>query len=499
MKAYRDLEARKKRVSALGNAMGILQWDQQTMMPEGAAPARATVLAELSVMMHEMETGNDLSDLIDQAEAEADQLDNWQRANLREMRHQFIHANATPADLVEKIVLAQSESAMCWRLARPKNDFASLAPKLDALFRLKREEAYVKADIMGVTPYEAMLDQYDPGRREVQVDRIFDDLGGFLPGFVQQVMEKQAAGTQPLMPQGPFPIERQQQLGHELMTVFGFPFDRGRLDIAHHPFSGGADGDVRITTRYDEADFMKSLMAVIHETGHALYEDGLPQKWRGQPVGKSRGMTLHESQSLLLEMQAARSEEFIRFLAPTTKRILGGQGPAWEPDNILRVYRKVEPGLIRVFADEVTYPLHVIVRYRLEKAILAEELGIGDLPGAWNDLMAQLVGIRPTDDTDGVLQDVHWPEGIFGYFPTYSLGAMAAAQLFSAALGDDSDILPGLGRGDPAPLFRWLDQNIRSQGCLYMPDELLEKATGSPLGTAAFKASITARYLGQAE
>ena len=204
MKAYRDLEARKKRVSALGNAMGILQWDQQTMMPEGAAPARATVLAELSVMMHEMETGNDLSDLIDQAEAEADQLDNWQRANLREMRHQFIHANATPADLVEKIVLAQSESAMCWRLARPKNDFASLAPKLDALFRLKREEAYVKADIMGVTPYEAMLDQYDPGRREVQVDRIFDDLGGFLPGFVQQVMEKQAAGTQPLMPQGPF-------------------------------------------------------------------------------------------------------------------------------------------------------------------------------------------------------------------------------------------------------------------------------------------------------
>ncbi|MBP6723839.1 MAG: carboxypeptidase M32 [Halioglobus sp.] len=495
MTAYQQLEARKKRVSALNNAMGILQWDQQTMMPEGAAPARAAMLAELSVMVHEMETGSELSDLIDEAESSAGQLDAWQRANLREIRHQFIHANAVPSDLVEKLVMAESDAHMTWRVARPNNDFNSLAPKLDTLFALKREEATIKAAIMGVTPYEAMLDRYDPGRREPQVDRIFADLENFLPSFLQQVMAKQAAAPRPLIPQGPFPLERQRELSHAIMKVLGFPFERGRLDTAHHPFSGGADGDVRITTRYNEADFMHSLMAVIHETGHALYEDGRPPEWLGQPVGNSRGMTLHESQSLLLEMQAARSEEFIRFLVPTIARVLGGEGPAWTPDNFLRIYRKVEPGLIRVFADEVTYPLHVILRYKLEKAIIANELPTRELPGAWNELMEQLLGIRPPNDTDGVMQDVHWPEGIFGYFPTYSLGAMAAAQIFTAAQKDNTDILPGLGRGDLAPLFNWLDRHIRSQGCLYMPDELIEKATGSGLDTAAFKAGIRARYL----
>lgn len=493
--AYRELEARKRRVSALNNAMGILHWDQQTMMPSGAAPERAAVLAELSVMLHELETGSELSDLIDAAEAEAGQLDPWQRANLREIRHQFIHANAMPATLIEKIVLAQSESEMTWRVARANNDFASLAPKLDTLFQLKREEASVKAAVMGVTPYEALLDQFDPGRREAQVDAIFADLEEFLPPFVQQVMDIQAALPQPLLPQGPFPIERQTQLSHDIMRVFGFPFERGRLDTAHHPFSGGADGDIRITTRYDEADFTKSLMAVIHETGHALYEHGRPAQWRGQPVGNSRGMTLHESQSLLLEMQAARSSEFIRFLLPTVQRALGGAGPEWEVENILRLYRRVEPGLVRVFADEVTYPLHVILRYRLERAILAGQLSVRELPGAWNDLMQQLLGVRPADDTDGVMQDVHWPEGIFGYFPTYSLGAMAAAQLFAAARRDNPDILPGLARGDITPLFGWLDTHIRSQGCLYMPDELIARATGSGLDTAAFKAHVRARYL----
>lgn len=496
MQAYKALEARKYRASALQNAMGILQWDQQTMMPDGAAPARAALMAELSVMLHEMETGSELSDLIAQAESASAELDPWQRANLREIRHQFIHATAMPAQLVEQLVLAQSASEMTWRQARANNDFNSLAPKLETLFELKREEAAIKAAAMGVTPYQALLDQFDPGRREVQVDAIFADLESFLPPFLQQVMERQAAGPQPLMPPGPFPLAQQRALSHEVMRIFGFPFDRGRLDTAHHPFSGGADGDIRITTRYHEDDFTKSLMAVIHETGHALYEDGRPAQWRGQPVGNTRGMTLHESQSLLLEMQAARSGEFVRFLVPVIKHLLQGEGPAWEVDNILSVYRQVRPGLVRVFADEVTYPLHVILRYKLEKAILAGELRTAELPLAWNDLMEQLVGIRPGDDRDGVMQDVHWPEGIFGYFPTYSLGAIAAAQLFAAAQRDNSDILPGLGRGDIAPLFAWLDQHIRSKACLYMPDELIGKATGAALDTSAFKASLAARYLG---
>ncbi len=495
MHAYKELEARKKRTSALTNAMGILHWDQETMMPDGAAPARAGMLAELSVLVHEQETDDALPDLIAEAESTQGELNEWQRANLREIRHAYTHANAMPAELVEKMVLASSESTMTWREARGDNDFKRLAPKLEALFELKREEAAIKAELLGVTPYEAMLDQFDPGRRESQVDEIFADLGDFLPPFLQQVLEKQADEPQPIMPEGPFPTDKQEALGLEVMKIIGFPFERGRLDIAHHPFSGGADGDVRITTRYEDDDYLKSLMAVIHETGHALYEDGRPQEWLGQPVGNSCGMTLHESQSLLLEMQAARSEEFIRFLCPTVQRIIGGEGPHWAADNILRMYRKVEPGLIRVYADEVTYPLHVILRYRLEKAIITGDLKATDLPTAWNEGMESLLGITPPDDTDGVMQDVHWPEGLLGYFPTYSLGAMAAAQIFTAAKQEKPDILPGLGKGNFSPLFAWLDENIRSQGCLYMPDDLIKQATGSRLGTEAYKASVTARYL----
>lgn len=495
MTAYQSLEARFKRIAAIGNAAGILQWDSETMMPPGAAQPRSEVLAELSVMIHEMVTDPALQDLVAEAEDERSALDEWQRANLREMARYQLHANAVPARLVEATVLARSESVMTWREARRDNDFKRLAPKLEALFALKREEAAIKSELMGLTCYEALLDEYDPGRREEQVDALFDDLADYLPGTVQEIVARQAEGPAVLEPEGPFPIEKQQALSRAVMEVLDFPFDRGRLDTAEHPFSGGAEGDIRITTRYAEDDFTKSLMAVIHEVGHALYEDGRPQQWRGQPVGESRGMTLHESQSLLLEMQASRSEEFIRFLAPRAQKILGGEGPAWEGDNMLRLYRRVQPSLIRVFADEVTYPLHVILRYRLEKAIVNEEIAVADLPVAWNELMQEYLGIVPDTDTDGVMQDVHWPEGLLGYFPTYSLGALAAAQIFTAANAVQPDILPGLGSGNFKPLFAWLDENIRSQGCLHEPDVLIQRATGAPLGSDAFKASIEARYL----
>lgn len=496
MTAYKSLEALRKRASVLGNAIGILHWDQETMMPGGVAPARAKDLAELSLMIHEIETDERLPDLLAEAEEQQEQLNAWQKANLREMRNRYLHANATPADLVERIVIARSDSATTWKEARPANDFKRLAPKLDNLFQMQREVANIKSEALGVTPYEALLDEYDPGRREIQVDALFDDLADFLPGFIKEVMDKQATGPGVIAPRGPFPIADQEKLSRAVMEILDFPFDRGRLDTAAHPFSGGAEGDNRITTRYSEDDFTKSLMAVVHETGHALYEDGRPGDWRGQPVGESRGMTLHESQSLLLEMQAARSEEFIRYLAPITQQILGGSGPAWEADNILRLYRKVEPGLIRVYADEVTYPLHVILRYKLEKAIIADDIKVDDLPTAWNEMMDKYLGVTPPNDTDGVMQDVHWPEGLLGYFPTYSLGAMTAAQIFAAATDAEPEILPGLAGGNFKPLYGWLDQNIRSLGCLYTADELIEKATGAPLGTEAYKAAVRARYLG---
>jgi len=263
-----------------------------------------------------------------------------------------------------------------------------------------------------------------------------------------------------------------------------------------HPFTGGVPDDVRITTRYADADFSRALMGVLHETGHALYERGLPAAWRGQPVGEARGMATHESQSLLIEMQVCRGREFLGYLAPLLRQAFAGAGPYWRDDNLARFFTKVEPGLIRVDADEVTYPLHIILRYRLERALLAGDLALADLPGAWRQGMKDLLGIDVPTDKDGCLQDIHWPSGSFGYFPTYTLGAMAAAQLFAAAKAADAAIAPGIARGDFGPLSAWLKAKVHGRGSFDpTTDALLVEATGQPLGAAAFEAHLCERYL----
>ena len=248
--------------------------------------------------------------------------------------------------------------------------------------------------------------------------------------------------------------------------------------------------------RSDEADFTRALMGVLHETGHALYERGLPAKWRHQPVGDARGMSVHESQSLLMEMQACRSREFLDFVAPLLRDAFGGTGAAWEADNLYRLYTRVERSLIRVDADEVTYPAHVILRYRLEKALVAGDLKLADLPGAWNDGMQELIGVRPPSDREGCLQDIHWYDGAWGYFPTYTLGAMTAAQLFAAAKRADPTILPSIAKGDFAPLMTWLRANVHGKGSLLSTAELVRQATGSPLDARIYEDHLRRRYLG---
>jgi carboxypeptidase Taq len=287
----------------------------------------------------------------------------------------------------------------------------------------------------------------------------------------------------------------QEKLGTRLMQAVGFDFSRGRLDVSLHPFCGGATDDVRITTRYTESSFAGALMGVLHESGHALYEQNRPEKWRGQPVGLARGMTLHESQSLLIEMQAGRSREFVSYLATVLRDAFGGTGPAWSAENLYRICTHVEPGFIRVDADEVTYPAHILVRYEVEKALIEDRLRIGDLPAAFNDEIRKLLGLEVPNDRLGCLQDIHWPGGAWGYFPTYTLGAMAAAQLFDAACRAEPDVLPGLTRGDFTPLRAWLRANVHSRGSLLGTDELLQAATGRALGAEAYQTHLQRRYL----
>jgi carboxypeptidase Taq len=491
--AYQALEARYRRLTALRDAGAVLQWDLATMMPPGGSGARAEQMAELSAVRHGILSAPETADLI--AEAESLPLADGQAVNLAEIRRAWRRATALPEDLVMALSRACSACETVWRQARPESDFAMILPHLEEVLARVREMAAALAEKLDTGLYDALLDEYEPGGRSATIDAVFADLESFLPGFLAEVLDHQAGQPAVIAPEGPFPKETQRQLGVDFMRRLGFDFDHGRLDISLHPFCGGVPDDVRITTRYDEADFTSSLMGVLHETGHALYELGLPKDWRGQPVGDARGMSLHESQSLLIEMQVCRSPGFLAFAAPVMKKAFSESGPAWEPDNLIRLYTRVAPGFIRVDADEVTYPAHVILRYRLEKALIEGDMEAADLPAAFNEGMQKLLGITPPDDRRGCLQDLHWYDGAWGYFPTYTLGAMTAAQIFDAAKTADGNIEPGIAKGDFAPLMAWLRANIHSKGSLLSTDDLLTAATGRPLDADVFKNHLKARYL----
>ena len=325
MSAYQTLERRFARLAAINDALGILQWDTETLMPPGAADGRAEQLATLKVLSHELLTDDDNADLLADAEHETE-LSDWQEANLHEMRRAYLHATAVPGDLVEANSRAVSRCEMVWRDARPAGDFAMLLPSLSEVLNLQRQIAAAKAEALGCSLYEALLDTYEPGGNTDHIDKLFGDLKAFLPGFLDEVLERQKSRPDILPLQGPFPVETQRALGVRLMQAPGFDFNRGRLDISLHPFCGGATHDVRLTTRYDEDDFTKALMGVLHETGHALYEQNRPAEWLGQPVSEARGMSLHESQSLIIEMQACRSRAFLEFAAPVMRDSLRRDG-----------------------------------------------------------------------------------------------------------------------------------------------------------------------------
>ncbi len=411
------------------------------------------------------------------------------------MRRKWPRATALSEALVVAFSKACTKCESVWRQARADANFATVLPHLEPLLSLVREQAHAKAEKLGLSLYDALLDEYEPGGRSADIDVRFAELEAFLPGFLNQVLEKQKADPAPPMPEGPFAPAAQRDLGLKLMTALGFDFDHGRLDVSLHPFCGGTPDDVRITTRFDENEFSSAIMGVLHETGHALYERGLPEDWRYQPVGEALGMAAHESQSLLIEMQMSRSRPFLRFAAPLMQDAFGGSGPAWNTDNLYRNLIKVEPGFIRVDADEVTYPLHVILRYRLEKQMISGDLALSDLPDAWAVKMQDLLAIRPPNDRDGCLQDIHWFDGAWGYFPTYTLGAITAAQLYTSALKAEPDIEAGIPKGDFAPLMKWLRKNVHSLGSSLSAEEMVKQASGRPLDATAFISHLKTRYL----
>jgi len=501
MTPYQELERLFLQRGLLQEASAVLHWDSAAMMPKGGAEARAEQLAELKLAARAPLLDPKTADLLGAAEDALGGDDEqpgaaWRQANLRAMRRIWRHETAVPDDLAVAASKAGSACEMVWREARTQSDFAAVRPHLETVVGLTRDIAAAMAAALDCAPYDALLDIFEPGARSADIDVVFDQLQKFLPDVLERVLDRQQNAPAPIMPAGPFAIERQRELGLRFMAALGFDFDHGRLDVSDHPFTGGVPSDVRLTTRYRSDDFVSALMGVLHETGHALYEQGLPKSWARQPVGAAGGMTLHESQSLLIEMQVCRGPAFLTYAAPLLSEAFGGAGEAWQVDNLLRLYSRVERSLIRVDADEVSYPLHVMVRYRLEQALLSGDLAVADLPGAWNDGVEAMLGVRPANDREGCLQDIHWMDGAFGYFPTYTLGALAAAQIFAAAEQAMPDLHATIAEGRFQPLLDWLRREIHGRGSLLETDALIKQVTGRPLGVEAFCDHLQKRYLG---
>ncbi len=491
--SYQALRQQFSKINNLNHLAAICGWDQQTQMPTGGAESRARAMAELSVLLHEQMTQPQLADWFEAASQES--LTQGEQASLAEMKRQWQQANLLPSDLVSAKSIAGSRCEHAWRTQRGANDWQGFLANFKEVVNLSRQEAQIRSEATGVRPYEAMMDLYEPGMTCDKLDQVFDDLKSWLPQLTQQILEQQKSSSL-ILPQGSFPTSHQEQLGRDVMQLLGFDFDRGRLDISMHPFCGGVPDDVRITTRYDESDFVQSLMGIIHETGHARYEQGLPGESKHLPVGQARSMGIHESQSLLFEMQIGRSPAFLERISPRIQKHFGEQ-PAFELSNLKALYGKVEPGYIRVDADEVTYPAHVILRYEIERDLIEGKIDAADIPELWDQKMQAALGLSTKGNyTNGCMQDVHWTDGSFGYFPSYTLGAMYAAQ-FMAAIKRSIDVDAAVRSEDLSPVFNWLEQQIWSRGSTLSTSDLVTAATGEALNPDYFQAHLKARYLGQ--
>ncbi|EGU41288.1 thermostable carboxypeptidase 1 [Vibrio ichthyoenteri ATCC 700023] len=493
MSAFEKLVSHSQKIAHFNHLAAICGWDQASMMPSGGNQARSEAMAELSVHVHSLHTQPQLADWFAQAEQET--LSSEQNASLRELKRQWQQANLLPEKLVQAKSLAGSKCEHAWRAQRSQNDWSGFEKNWAEVVALSQEEAQIRADANGLTPYDAMLDIYEPGTTSASLDTLFSDVKSWLPDLIDQVIEKQSHESI-IEPSGQFSTERQKALGLEVMKLLQFDFEHGRLDESVHPFCGGVPSDVRITTRYDHNEFVQSLMGIVHETGHARYEQGLPKALAGTPAGEARSMGIHESQSLFFEMQVGRSDAFIEHLAHLAgKHFAHSDTELFSKHNFQKLYTRVKKDFIRVDADELTYPAHVILRYEIERDLINGNIKHTDVPELWNLKMQQNLGLSTEGNyKNGCMQDIHWTDGAFGYFPSYTLGAMYAAQ-YMAVMKNTVDVDDAIRSGDLSPIFTWLSDNIWSKGSLLTTDELVKQATGETLNAAHFKQHLMSRYL----
>ena len=466
----------------LDRAASVLSWDQETQMPVRGNAARGKLMATLAGVHHERLSSDELLEALQKAEGEVEP-GSLEEAQLRQGRREIDKVRRVPQRLTMALAEATTAGHESWRRAREASDFALFRDDLARIFDLKREEAELLAD--GGNPYDALLDRFEPGMTEAELVPLFQKLREHLGPIVQAVADSGVVVDESPA-RGAFPEEAQLALGRDVAKAIGFDFERGRIDLAPHPFcTGFHPTDVRITWRFLPYDFRSALFGILHEAGHGTYEQGLPLELQRTPIGGAVSLGVHESQSRLWENLVGRSRAFWEWCLPVLQQHLPGT-EAVTVDTLWPALNTIRPSLIRVEADQGTYDLHIAVRFEVERALFAGEIALDELPEAWDTKVEELLGIRADDVADGVLQDIHWSFGGFGYFPTYTLGNLINAQLFEAAEAALGDQAESFRRGEFAPLASWLRENVHAHGSRYPAAELVERATGRPLSSDAF-------------
>jgi len=474
-----------KRMNYVGDAAGLLGWDQQVMMPEGGTPARSKQQSALSAVRHELLTDDDLATWLDALD-DAD-LSGEQGAVVREIRREHERAREVPEDLVEHISEATSNALPVWERAKEEDDFSQFEETLAEIVELKRE--YAAAIDPDRDPYEVLFEEYEPYLGIDTAERVLGRLGEELPELIDAVADSDVDPADPF--EGTYDEADQEALVRAALDVLEYDWERGRLDTSAHPFTSGTQFDARITTRFSPGDPLDGLGATIHEFGHATYAQGLPREEYGTPLGSARDLTVHESQSRFWENHVGRSRAFWDRFAPQAEEHLGvdaGLRACYEAAN--RVY---DDNPIRIEADELTYHMHILVRFEIERDLIRGDLDVGEVPAVWNDRMEQFLGIRPDTDAEGCLQDIHWTHGSFGYFPTYTLGSVLAAQI-AAAMEDDLALEERVREGEVEPIREWLRERVHRHGARYTTPDLVREATGEAFTADYFLDYVREKY-----
>jgi carboxypeptidase Taq len=495
-KPYQRLIGELRELALFSSSASLLGWDQETMMPTGAGKLRSEQFAALSGLVHERHTRPEVGEWLAACEADA-QLRSDPRiaANLREIRREYDRAVKLPDALVREIASTTALAQQAWRQAREASDFAAFAPWLEKVFELSRQQADCLRAGDDRSRYDALMDQFEPGASEAQLEGVFNELRARLTPIIAAIASSSRADSPPVQA-GVIPISAQEAFNRSVAERMGFDFGAGRLDVSTHPFCEGiGPGDTRLTTRYREDDFTDALSSTMHEAGHGVYEQGLPKaEYFGEPLAEATSLGIHESQSRLWENLVGRSRAFWRWAQPRAADAFGAPLAGVSAEALYRAVNQVRPNLIRVESDELTYNLHIMLRFDLERALLAGDLAVRDLPGSWNERIQADLGLAVPNDRLGALQDIHWSMGAVGYFPTYTLGNLFAAQFWEAASRDRPKLEEEIGQGEFGGLLGWLRDHVHRHGRQYTAGELCERATGSPLSADPFIRYVEGKF-----